>query len=238
LAIDALSRVLHDDPANARALTLLAEAYDRLHRYDLADRYHADALEIDPNSVAALNNWGFSLLVRGDKARAVALLRRAEAVKGDQPVVLANLRLAGEEATASSAAPIAGPPAGDGESDISLGEHVTLVRRTGVLVRMAPGVQLLLTNAPVDQEGHPPLGQFAAWSASDSAPLPYLVMRQEPADVDSRVRNLAALQQLLDPSPFGVFRDVDDFKLAGGMGMGSAVATRQSSIASGQWPTN
>jgi tetratricopeptide (TPR) repeat protein len=235
LAIDALSRVLHDDPANVRALTLMAEAYDRLHRYDLADRYHADALEIDPNAVAALNNWGFSLLVRGDKARAVALLRRAEAVKGDQPVVLANLRLAGEDATASSAAPIAGPPAGDGETDISLGEHVTLVRRTGVLVRMAPGVQLLLTTAP---EAHPAFDQLAARSAPDSAPLPYLVMRQEPADIDARVKNLAALQQLLDPSPFGVFRDVDDFNLAGGMGMGPVVATRQSSIASGQWPTN
>jgi tetratricopeptide (TPR) repeat protein len=238
LAIDALSRVLHDDPANVRALTLLAEAYDRLHRYDLADRYHADALEIDPNSVAALNNWGFSLLVRGDKTRAVELLRRAEAVKGDQPVVLANLRLAGEDATASSATPVAGPPPGDGESDISLGEHVTLVRRTGVLVRMAPGVQLLLTTAPADQEGHPALEQLAARSAPDGAPLPYLVMRQDSADLDARVRNLAALQQLLDPSPFGVFRDVDDFNLAGGMGMGPVVATRQSSIASGQWPTN
>src|SRR6185295_6512566 len=106
---------------------------------------------------------------------------------------------------------------------------------TGVLVRMAPGVQLLLTTAP---EAHPALDQLAAWSAPDSAPLPYLVMRQEPADVDSRVRNLAALQQLLDPSPFAVFRDVDDFNLAGGMGMGSVVATRQSSSASGQWPTN
>ena len=238
LAIDALSRVLHDDPANVRALNLVAEAYDRLHRYDLADRYHADALEIDPNSVAALNNWGFSLLVRGDKARAVALLRRAEAVKGDQPVVLANLRLAGEDATASSAAPIVGPPADDGVTEVSLGRHVTLVRRTAVLVRMAPGVQMLLTTAPADQEGHPALEQLAGRSAPDSAPLPYLVMRQGSADVDARVKNLAALQQLLDPSPFGVFRDVDDFKLAGGMGMGPAVTTRQSSIASGQWPTN
>ncbi|HKP24795.1 MAG TPA: hypothetical protein VJV39_13090 [Dongiaceae bacterium] len=236
LAIDALSRVVHDDPANVRALNLMAEAYDRLHRYDLADRYHADALEIDPNSVTALNNWGFSLLVRGDKARAVELLRRAEAVKGDHPVVVANLRLAGEDATAASAAPAAVPPAGDDATEVSLGRHVTLVRRTGVLVRMAPGVQMLLTTAPVEQGEQPALGQLA--SASDSAPLPYIVMRQEPADVDSRVKVLAALQQLLDPSPFAVFRDVDDFKLASGMGMGCAVASRQSSMASGQWPIN
>jgi tetratricopeptide (TPR) repeat protein len=238
LAIDALSRAVHDDPGNVRALNLMAEAYARLHRYDLADRYHAEALEIDPNSVAALNNWGFSLLVRGDKARAIELLRRAEAVKGDQPVVMANLRLAGEDATAASTAPIAGPPVGDGATEVSLGRHVILVRKTAVLVRMAPGVQWLLTTAPVARRGQPALRETAGRGASDSAPFPYIVMRQEPAAVDSRIKNLAALQQLLDPSPFAVFRDVDDFNLASGLGMGSAVTSHQSSVPSRQWPTS
>ena len=238
LAIDALSRVLHDDPGNVRALNLMAEAYDRLHRYDLADRYHAEALEIDPNSVAALNNWGFSLLVRGDKVRAIELLRRAEAVNGDQPVVMANLRLAGEDAAASAAAPIASPPAGDGATEVSLGEHVILVRKTVVLVRMAPGVQLLLTTAPAAGQGQAMPRKLAGRGASELAPLPDIAMRQEPAGIDARVRNLAALQQLLDPSPFAIFRDVDDFSHSSGLGMGPAVTSRQSSVPSGQWPAS
>src|SRR5262245_29963694 len=49
LAIDGLNGVVARDPGNARALTLLAVAYGQLKRFDLADRYHARALEIDPN---------------------------------------------------------------------------------------------------------------------------------------------------------------------------------------------
>src|SRR5688572_3214428 len=74
LAVDVLSRAAQTDPHNARALTLLAVAYGQLKRFDLADRYHAQALEADPDSVAALNNWGYSYLVRGDKIRAADLL--------------------------------------------------------------------------------------------------------------------------------------------------------------------
>jgi tetratricopeptide (TPR) repeat protein len=225
LAIDALSRVLHDQPGSVRALNLIAEAYDRLHRYDLADRYHAEALEIDPNSLAALNNWGFSYLVRGDKARAKGLLERAQGVKGDQPVVLANLRLAteGEQAASMDAAPTG--PAVDGTVDVLISEHVTIVHRTGKLVRMAPGVQLLVTTSPIPPQEErissaAPLGSAAA----GIAPLAYGVTEQQPAGVDPRIRNLAALQRLLDPSPFGFFPDVDDFNLQWRAGMGSAAS--------------
>jgi len=224
LAIDSLSRVLHDQPDSVRALNLIAEAYDRLHRYDLADRYHAKALEIDPNSVAALNNWGFSYLVRGDKARAKDLLERAVAVKGDQPVVLANLRLAGGgDAAATPADATQGVHTADDTVEIPLSGHVSLVRRTGQLVRVAPGVQLLVTTAPAVQQ-QPTAIEASPQKAVEAAPLPYIVARQEPADADTRVRNLAALQQLLDPSPFGFFPDVDDFNHPR-TGVGSAAIT-------------
>ncbi|HET6618386.1 MAG TPA: tetratricopeptide repeat protein [Dongiaceae bacterium] len=218
LAIDALSGVLHDDPRNVRALNLIAEAYDRLHRYDLADRYHGEALEADPNSVAALNNWGFSYLVRGDKTRAIGLLQRAVAIKGDQPVVLANLRLAtGGEAAASGTPPAT--PAADGASEIPLGEHVTLVRRTGTLVRVAPGIQLLVTRIPSPAPDVQVSDRAVAPGEVQIAPLSFLA-QPEPAGADPRTRNLAALQRLLDPSPFGFFPEVDDFNLKRQAGTG------------------
>jgi tetratricopeptide (TPR) repeat protein len=213
LAVDALSRVLHDQPASVRALNLIAEAYDRLHRYDLADRYHVEALAIDPNSLAALNNWGFSYLVRGDRARAKGLLERAEAIKSDNPVVLANLQLATEGQAAASTNGTPSALAVDDTIDIPISEHVSMVRRTGQLVRLAPGVQLLVTTAPVAPQEQPVSSEPPRESKVEIAPLPYVITQQEPAGVDPRVRNLAALQRLLDSSPFGFFPDVDDFNL-------------------------
>ncbi len=213
LAIDALSRALHDDPTNVRTLNLLAEAYDRLHRYDLSDRYHAEALQLDPNSVAALNNWGYSYLVRGDKARAVGLLERAAAVKGDHPVVVANLRLASGDVATASKDPTSSGPAAESAGDLLLGEHVTLVRRIGKLVRVAPGVQMLVTRLPAATEpqvasiGSEPSGGSAAGAATFSS----LFTPARPASEDLTVRLLAALQRILDPSPFKFYPEVDDF---------------------------
>jgi tetratricopeptide (TPR) repeat protein len=234
LAVDALTRVLHDEPRNVRALNLIAEAYDRLHRYDLADRYHAEALEADPESVAALNNWGFSYLVRGDKTRAIGLLQRAAAIEGDQPVVVANLRLATGGA-ADASREVAPAPAASDQSEIRISEHVMLVRRTGKLTRLAPGVQLLVTTTPAVPELPIPVPpapevkvseaqipdlRVASAQVSGGPPLPAIgiaplsyIAQPEPAEADPRVRNLAALQRLLDPSPFGYFPEIDDFNL-------------------------
>jgi tetratricopeptide (TPR) repeat protein len=238
LAIDALSRVLHDDPNNVRALNLIAEAYDRLHRYDLADRYHAQALEVDPNSVAALNNWGFSYLVRGNKSRAIELLERAEAIKSDQPIVLANLKLAGGDAEAPSAVSTTGLSAGDDATDVPVSRHVMLVRRTANLVRIAPGVQMLVTIAPAASRMQPAPRQTAWQSVTEIAPLPYIVIRRHPVDIDTRARNLAALQRLLDPSLFGLLRDVDDFSLTSGARLGLAVNSAQSIDPAGYRPAS
>jgi tetratricopeptide (TPR) repeat protein len=148
LAIDALSEVVRTDPQNVKALNLLAVTYAHLKRFDLADRYHEQALLIDPNSVAALNNLGYSYLVRGNAARAIGLLERAAAVKGGNAVVSANLALATgrTETAAMGPAPVA--PLPQTEQSIKISEHVTLVRRIGQLQRIAPGVQLLVTTAP------------------------------------------------------------------------------------------
>ena len=148
LAVDTLSEVVHDDPRNVRALNLLAVTYAQLKRYDLADRYHQQALGFDPNSVAALNNLGYSHLMRGNAAQAIGLLERAAAVRRGDPVVAANLALATGRTAALAMEPEAEAVPPVIEQSIRISDHVTLVRRTGQLRRIAPSVQLLVTVAP------------------------------------------------------------------------------------------
>jgi len=210
LAIDALARALHDDPSNARTLTLLAEAYDRLHRYDLADRYHGEALRVDPNFVAALNNWGYSYLVRGDRSRAVGLLERAAAAKKDNPIIAANLRLAAGSATAASRDMPSALPAADSTSDVQISAHVVAVHRTGKLIRMAPGVQLLLTELQTPPPTQSSVRELKPRSIALTT-FSAVSGRSMPSAGDRTTRLLGALQRLLDPSPFKFFPEVDDF---------------------------
>lgn len=222
LAVDTLSRAVSDDPRNARALTLLAVAYGELKRFDLADRYHAEALAVDPDSVAALNNWGYSYLVRGDRMRATGLLERAAMVGEGRPIVAANLALArgDDAATAASAMPAAADT--DAEVSIRLSEHVMLVRRTGRLVRLARGVQMLLTTGPAPQQELPAPRLLAdAGPAAGMTDTRFALFRALFALVDGEtsagVAGMTMMDQLADaslaarPSPFGYFPDVDDF---------------------------
>lgn len=234
LAVDALMYVVQADPKNARALTLLAVAYGELKRFDLADRYHAQALEAEPDSVAALNNWGYSYLVRGDKIRAADLLERAVAVSDGRPIVAANLALVRGDGPAQPMP--AQAAAADPMRSIRLSEHVTLVRPAGKLVRWAPGVQMLLTNVqgPVDAPGAAGLQAPGPVPAPQKAALqpswPPANTGQAAGMVDTRFELFRALfalvegeaaagagapasHQLADasPSPFGYFPDVDDF---------------------------
>jgi Flp pilus assembly protein TadD len=144
LAVEKLGRLVQQEPGNARAMTLLAVAYDRLHRTDLADRYYGAALAADPHFVAALNNWGYSHLLRRDYAEAARLLRLAAEVKGHGPIVEANLRLLSgtSEGPPSQAAEPVSQPA---PRMVPIAAHVTADTRVVPLVRMAPGVQLLVT---------------------------------------------------------------------------------------------
>ena len=219
LAIDGLNEVVTRDPGNARALALLAVAYGQLKRFDLADRYHARALEVDPNSPVVLNNWGYSYLVRGDDRRATNLLEQAMATSDGRPIVAGNLALArGGHAAKPSRDEVA--TADDPMRSIRLSSHVTLVRPAPRLRRLAPGVQMLLTidtaptHAPllVSQAPSPPIrrGNDTAWVVTE----------------DPRFRLFQALFALIEEGPpasaavvpdqlaeasFGVVSDIDDF---------------------------
>jgi len=71
----------------------LAACYDRLRRFELADRAYAQALKILGPTPELLNNLGYSYLLRGDYARAREKLLAARAKDPDSPYVRNNLVL-------------------------------------------------------------------------------------------------------------------------------------------------
>ena len=64
-------------PRDAEAWLGLAASYDRLRRFDLADRAYAQAVGILGPTVEILNNQGYSYMLRGDYKRAHATLAAA-----------------------------------------------------------------------------------------------------------------------------------------------------------------
>jgi len=80
-------------PNDAEAWVGLAASYDRLRRFDLADRAYAQAERLIGRTVELLNDEGFSYMLRGDNARAKKSLEQAAAKDPGNPYVQANLQL-------------------------------------------------------------------------------------------------------------------------------------------------
>jgi len=80
-------------PDDAEAWIGLAASYDRLRRFDLADRAYAQVLRLIGPTVEVLNDEGFSYMLRGDYPRAHKLLVEAQAKDPANPYVAANLKL-------------------------------------------------------------------------------------------------------------------------------------------------
>jgi Flp pilus assembly protein TadD len=80
-------------PHDAEAWVGLAASYDRLRRFDLADRAYTEAIRILGATPEILNNEGFSYMLRGDYARARKTLEQAQAKDPANPYVQANLQL-------------------------------------------------------------------------------------------------------------------------------------------------
>jgi Flp pilus assembly protein TadD len=80
-------------PRDAEAWVGLAASYDRLRRFDLADRAYAEAIRLVGPTPEILNDQGFSYMLRGDYARAARTLRQAQAKDPGNPYVQANLQL-------------------------------------------------------------------------------------------------------------------------------------------------
>jgi hypothetical protein len=80
-------------PNDPEAWIGLAASYDRLRRFDLADRAYAQVQRLIGPTVELLNDEGFSYMLRGDFQRAHKLLIEAQQKDPNNPYVEANLRL-------------------------------------------------------------------------------------------------------------------------------------------------
>jgi Tetratricopeptide repeat len=77
----------------AEAWVGLAASYDRLKRFELADRAYASAIAIQGATPEILNNQGFSYMLRGDYPRAHAKLTEALEKDPTNPYIQNNLVL-------------------------------------------------------------------------------------------------------------------------------------------------
>jgi len=88
-------RAVEVAPNDPDALTGLAASYDRLHRFDLADRVYAALYKAEGGTLSYYNNVGYSYLLRGDLQRARASFLKAYDLDPENVVVANNLQLLG-----------------------------------------------------------------------------------------------------------------------------------------------
>jgi Flp pilus assembly protein TadD len=86
-------RAAESHPRDAEAWLGLAASYDRLRRFDLADRAYGQAVGILGPTAEILNNQGYSYMLRGDYKRAHAALVAAQRKDPTNKYVENNLRL-------------------------------------------------------------------------------------------------------------------------------------------------
>ncbi|HEX6102905.1 MAG TPA: LytR C-terminal domain-containing protein [Alphaproteobacteria bacterium] len=102
LALADFQRALQEQGPSVDRLNALAATYDRLSRFDLADRAYRQALVLDPNSPQTLNNIGYSYMLRGRPDLASAYLAKAQSVAKGDPVIGGNLALASDSLTGTA----------------------------------------------------------------------------------------------------------------------------------------
>ena len=98
LAEQHFRRAAEKAPRDGEAWLGLAASYDRLKRYDLADRAYREALAIFGPRPEVINNIGYSYLLRGDLRRARAKFAEAAAKDPDNPTIANNIALVDEAA--------------------------------------------------------------------------------------------------------------------------------------------
>jgi tetratricopeptide (TPR) repeat protein len=92
-AQSAFDRAAKMNPRDAEAWLGLAACYDRMRRFELADRAYIQASSIKGPTPEILNNQGYSYLLRGDLARARTTLTVAQKKDPSNRYVQNNLQL-------------------------------------------------------------------------------------------------------------------------------------------------
>jgi len=80
-------------PKDASAWIGLAASYDRIGRFDLADRAYRQAVRLVGETTSVLNNEGYSYMLRGKFVEARRKLLKAYEREPNNPTVLNNLKL-------------------------------------------------------------------------------------------------------------------------------------------------
>ena len=80
-------------PRDVAAWTGLAASYDRLARFDLADRAYAAAAKLEGETTQLLNNEGYSYMLRGDLKAARAKFQSALRRDPNNQTTLNNIKL-------------------------------------------------------------------------------------------------------------------------------------------------
>jgi len=80
-------------PRDVTAWVGLAASYDRIRRFDLADKAYRTAIALSGETVQILNNQGYSYMLRGDLAKARSKFRKAHEKEPGNPVIANNLAL-------------------------------------------------------------------------------------------------------------------------------------------------
>ncbi len=80
-------------PKDASAWIGLAASDDRLGRFDLADRAYGQAIRLEGETTAILNNRGYSYMLRGDLKAARKALLKAYEREPQNPTILNNIKL-------------------------------------------------------------------------------------------------------------------------------------------------
>jgi tetratricopeptide (TPR) repeat protein len=80
-------------PRDASAWIGLAASYDRVGRFDLADRAYHSAVQLVGETTALLNNRGYSYMLRGDLKTARQYFLKAYKREPGNPTIINNLRL-------------------------------------------------------------------------------------------------------------------------------------------------
>lgn len=80
-------------PKDVTAWVGLAACYDRLRRFDLADRAYGIAVKLAGETTEILNDEGYSYMLRGDLVRARRKFRLAQARDPHNPIIANNLKL-------------------------------------------------------------------------------------------------------------------------------------------------